>query len=70
MLERAKRSQDLAGVHELLGQWRHIAYLERRGAGAYHRLLTKADQISRTGHNPEAASYEDLQALIRQRLGR
>jgi len=70
VLERAKRSKDLAGVHEMLGKWRHIAYLERRDPGSYHRMLTKADQISRTGHNPQAAPYEDLQTLIRQRLGR
>jgi len=69
-LERAKRSKDLAGVHEMLGKWRHIAHLERRDPGAYHRLLTKADHISRTGSNPDAASYGDLQALILQRLGR
>ena len=69
-LEAAKRSKDLAAVHELLGRWPHIAYLERRDPGAYHRLLTKADQISRTGSNPDAASYDELQALIRRRLGR
>ena len=69
-LEAAKRSKDLAGVREMLGRWRHSAYLERRDSGAYQRLLTKADQISRTGSNPDAAPYDELQALIRQRLGR
>ena len=69
-LEAAKRSKDLAGVHQLLSKWQHIAYLERRDPGAYHRLLTKADQISRTGTNPDAASYDELQALIRRRLDR
>jgi len=70
VLERAKRSKDLAGIHDLLGKWRHIAYLELRDSGSYHRLLTKAEQIRRTGSNPDAASWEDLQALIQQRLGR
>ena len=57
-------------MHELLSKWRYIAYLERRDPGTYHRLLSKADQISRTGSNPNAVPYGELQALIRRRLGR
>ena len=44
--------------------------LEMRDPGAYSRILAKAEQIMRTGCNPDAASFEDMQALIRQRLGR
>jgi uncharacterized protein DUF6247 len=33
------------------------------------RILAKAEQIQRTGHNPGAAQV-DPQALIQQRLGR
>jgi hypothetical protein len=70
VLERAKRSQELAGVHDLLAKWRHTAYLEMRDPGAYSRMVTKAEQILRTGRNPDAVSFEDMQALIQQRLGR
>jgi hypothetical protein len=70
VLEHAKQSKDLAEVHDLLNKWRHTAYMEMRDPGAYYRMLAKAEQITRTGRNPDAASFEDMQALIRQRLGR
>jgi hypothetical protein len=70
VLERAKQSKDLTGVHDLLNKWRHTAYLEMRAPGSYYRMLAKAEEIMRTGGNADAASFEDMQALIRQRLGR
>jgi hypothetical protein len=70
VLERAKQSKDLAGVHDLLSKWQHTAYMEMRDPGAYYRILAKAEQITRTGRNPDAASFEDMLALVRQRLGR
>jgi uncharacterized protein DUF6247 len=70
VLERAKRSQELARVHDLLAKWRHIAYLEMRDPGSYSRMLVKAEQITRTGGNPDAVSFEGMQALIQRRLGR
>ena len=70
VLERAKQSKDLAGVHDLLNKWRHTAYMEMRDPGSHYRMLAKAEQILRTGRNPDAAPFEDMQALIRQRLGR
>lgn len=70
VLERAKQSKDLAGVHDLLNKWRHTAYMEIRDPGSYYRMLAKAEQIMRIGHNPDAVSFEDMQAFIRQRLGR
>lgn len=69
VLERARRSQELAGVHDLLAKWRHIAHLELRDPGSYSRLLAKADLIARTGRNPDATSFEDMQASIQRRLG-
>jgi hypothetical protein len=33
-------------------------------------MLAKAEQIMRTGRNLDAVPFEDMQALIRQRLGR
>ncbi len=70
VLERAKASKDLAGMHKLLQKWRHLAYAELREPGSYFRMLAKAEQILRTGENPTAGSFEDMQALIRERLGR
>jgi hypothetical protein len=55
-------------VHKLLQKWRHLAYAELRDPGSYFRLLTKAEQIMRIGKNPTAGSFEDVQALIRERL--
>ena len=40
-----------------------------RDPGSHHRMLAKAEQIMRTGRNPDAAPFEDMQALIRHRLG-
>lgn len=70
VLDQAKVDKDLARVHKLLHKWRHIAYAEMRDPGSYSRLLAKAEQIIRTGENPTAGSFEDMQALIRERLGR
>lgn len=66
-LEKAKASKDLAGVRMLLRKWRHLAYTEMRDPGSYFRLLAKAEQIMRTGENSSARSFEDMQALIRER---
>lgn len=70
VLDRVKQSQDLADLHALLNKWRHTAYMEMREPGAYYRVLAKAEQIQRTGGNSDAVSFEDMQARIRERLGR
>ncbi|GAA3464259.1 DUF6247 family protein [Saccharothrix longispora] len=70
VLERAKVSKDLAGVRELLGKWRHIAYGELHDPGSYYRMLAKAEQVQRLGANPDAVSLEEMKALLRQRQGR
>ncbi|GLY63754.1 hypothetical protein Atai01_03730 [Amycolatopsis taiwanensis] len=69
-LDRAKQSHDLAEVYELLHKWRHLAHSEQAAPGTYFRLLGKSEQITSTGQNPDAAPLEDMQAVIRQRLGR
>lgn len=69
-LEKAKASKDLAGVHSLLHKWRHLTYPEMTHPGSYSRLLGKAEQILRTGENSTAGSFQDMQAFIRERLGR
>jgi hypothetical protein len=53
-----------------LNKWRHTAYMEMREPGAYYRMLAKAEQILHAGTNPDAVSYEDMETLIRGRLGR
>jgi hypothetical protein len=61
-----KQAKNLAPVHDLLAKCRHLTYAELRDPGSYYRLLAKAEQIIRTGHNPDAGSFEDMQALIRR----
>lgn len=68
VLDRVKESKDLTNLRELLNKWRHTAYMEMRTPGSYYRMLAKAEQIQRSGRNPEATSFEDMQALIKGRL--
>jgi hypothetical protein len=70
VLDRVKQSQDLAELHDLLAKWRHTAYMEMRDPGSHYRMLGRAEQILRTGQNPDAVPFEDMQALIAQRQGR
>lgn len=65
VLEDAKRSKDLAGVHELLQKWRHLAYAELKDPGSYFWLLAKTEQITRTGTNPDGVPFEDMMAQAR-----
>ncbi|MDQ3765074.1 MAG: DUF6247 family protein [Actinomycetota bacterium] len=70
VLERAKQTKDLAGVHDLLNKWRHLAYAELKEPGSYYRLLATATHTLATGKAPPGSvSGEDMKALIRQRLG-
>jgi hypothetical protein len=69
VLERAKQSKDLSAVHEFLRKWRHIAHSEAADPGSYFRVLAKAEQIAQTGYNRDAATAEQMQELLRQRLG-
>lgn len=70
VMDHAKASMELAGVRDLLRKWRHIAFAEQGAPGTYARVLAKAEEIRRTGRNSTAGSYLDMQALIRDRLGR
>lgn len=70
VLDRVKQSMDLSDLQAWLNKWRHTAYLEMRDPGAYYRMLAKAEQILRTGSNPDAVPYEEMQVLIRQRHAR
>lgn len=70
VLERVKESMDLADLQRLLIKWRHAATMELRDAGSYGRMLGSAERILAAGHNPDAASLEQMQALIGRRRGR
>ena len=47
-----------------------LAHAEQTAPGAYFRLLAKAAHITSTGQNPDTAPLDDMQDVIRQRLGR
>jgi hypothetical protein len=69
VLEAAKRSKDLTGVHELLAKWRQFAYGELLEPGRYFRVLAAAAQAQAAGRPVAgAASADDVRALIQQRL--
>ena len=66
----AARTLDLSGVLAVLRNYHRIAWLtQRQGPEAHRRMLDKAAEITRTGVNPDARSFEDMQALIARRLG-
>lgn len=67
----ATRTLDLTRVLDILRDYHRVAWLTRQqGVEAHRRMLEKASTIVRTGHNPDAVANEQVQALIRQRLGR
>jgi hypothetical protein len=69
VLEQAKRSKDLAGVRDLLQNWRHHAYQELREPGAYFRLLATAARTQATRKAPEGSVPEaEMRARIDARL--
>jgi hypothetical protein len=70
VMDRARVSMELAGVQDLLRKWRHIAVAERRSPGTHVRVVAKAEESVRTGRNSTAGSYEEMRALIMERLGR
>ena len=67
VLEEAKQSKDLTAVHDLLHKWRFYALEESRSPGWYTALQTKAERILRTGANPGAVPWEDMQELVARR---
>ncbi|TLG17898.1 hypothetical protein FEK35_01855 [Nocardia cyriacigeorgica] len=69
VLEQAKENKELTGIRAMLDKWRHIAHDELVEPGSYFRLQAKAEQIQRTGVNPDAATIEEMRAVIRQKLG-
>lgn len=71
VLEKVRRSQDLAPVQDLLVKWRHLAYAELAEPGSYFRVLATAERTLATGQAPPGSvSGDEVEALIRRRLGR
>jgi len=69
VLEQAKRSKDLAGIHEMLAHWRHFAHQEQREPGTYFRVLATAARTQATRQPPPGSiSDEAMRALIDARL--
>ncbi|MBA3744619.1 DUF6247 family protein [Sporichthya sp.] len=68
VVDRVKQSMDLADLQTLLHKWQHTVVMERRDPGSYARMLADAEEILRTGVNPNAGSFEEMQAVIRRRL--
>ncbi|WP_298798298.1 DUF6247 family protein [uncultured Pseudonocardia sp.] len=69
VLETAKQSKDLAGVRDLLQNWRHHAYQELREPGAYLRVLATAARTQATRRAPQGSvSPEEMRARIDARL--
>lgn len=69
VLDEAKQTQDLQGVHDLLLKWRHIVAAEAKEPGWYFRLQEHAARILERGTpDPDCISGEQARALIAARL--
>lgn len=67
----ATKTWDLNPVFDVLRNYHRIACITRlNGVAAHRRMLAKADEIARTGKNPDGRSEEELMARINKRLGR
>ncbi len=70
-LTEAGDTLDLTRVLDVLRNYHRIAWMtQRQGPEAHRRMLHKADEIMRTGTNPDAGSLEDMHAMINKRLGK
>lgn len=71
VLEAAKRTQDLEGVHDLLHKWRHNVAAEAAEPGSYFRVQELAERILAAG-SAEAAGIKtyDAWAVLEERLCR
>jgi hypothetical protein len=71
VLEEAKVSHSLAGIHQLLSRWRITAHAELRDPGTYFRVLAAAARAQASGQAPAGSvSGEEITELINRRLGR
>ena len=69
VLDEAKQTQDLQGVHDLLLKWRHTVAAEAAEPGWYFRLQERAARILERGTpDPDCISGDEVLALIAARL--
>lgn len=67
----AGKTWDLNPVFDVLRNYHRIACMTRaNGVADHRRMLAKAEEIARTGENPNGRSEGELMALINKRLGR
>jgi hypothetical protein len=70
-VSKAGKTWDLSPVFDVLRNYHRIACITRlNGASSHRRMLAQAEEIARTGKNPDGRSEEQLMALINKRLGR
>ncbi len=69
VLDKAKGTQDLLGVQDLLLKWRHTVAAEAAEPGWYFRLQEDAARILERGTpDPDYISGDEVRALIAARL--
>jgi hypothetical protein len=69
VLEEAKQTQGLEGIHDLLLKWRHTVAAEAAEPGWYFRLQERAASILERGTpDPDCISGDEVRALIAARL--
>ncbi len=67
----AAQTLDLTKVLDVLRNYHRIAWLtQQQGPDAHRRMLDKVAEITRTGHNPDAVSIDEVMASIDTRRGR
>jgi hypothetical protein len=69
VLKEANQSHSLAGVREMLGSWRLMAYTELKRPGSYARMMATVERTLATGKAPAGSiSGEEMMARIQARL--
>lgn len=66
----AAETLSLDELQQTLEHWHRIARMTQADPAAHRRMLLRAEQTLRTGVLPtDSVSAEDVQALLRERLG-
>ena len=68
----AAEALSLDEVHDTLESWRRVAWLvSEHGQDGYRRMMAQAQETLRTGQSPPGSvGIDEIEALIRARLGR
>ena len=68
----AAEALSLDEVHDTLESWRRVAWLvSEHGQDGYRQMMAQAQETLRTGQSPPGSvGIEEIEALIRARLGR